>query len=311
MSTALRRCVVVGGAGAVGGMFAAALAGSGAEVCVVDLVPPSRPIQFECGDITVPTPGIRTVVGAADLVLLAVPERVALAAAAWVTAEMRQGALLAHTLSVQSRFAAALRAAASRVEVVGLNPMYSPTLGMAGRPVVAVVLNDGPRVARLLELISDQGGRVVRLGAEEHDRLAAATQALTHAAVLAFGLALAHLEADITLLRAIAPPPHATMLALLARIASGTPQVYWDVQHANPYGTEARAALAHGLDRLRSAIPDEVAFTAVLQECRAVLGDELERYRAACARIFDGPLLDHPMPPDHTVPPDDTVREDV
>lgn len=290
MSQDLRRCIIVGGAGAVGSMFTALLMNTGAEVCVIDTKLPAMPVQFEQGDITVPTSRICTVIKAADLILFAVPERVALAAIVPVAAEMKQGALLAHTLSVQSPMAAAVRAAGLRMEVVGLNPMFAPTLSIVGRPVAAIVLNDGPRATELLQMVAAWGGRVVRLGAEEHDRLTAATQVLTHATVLAFGLALADLDIDIALLSTLAPPPHVAMLALLARIVSGTPDVYWDVQSANPEAPAARAALAGSIDRLIAAVKDEASFVTTLQEGRAVLGTELGWYQDVCARIFKGPL---------------------
>lgn len=290
MSQQLQHCVVVGGTGAVGGMFASLLIGSGAEVYVIDTHSPATTVQFEHSDITNPTSNVRTAIKMADLVLLAVPEHVALAAIAPVAAEMRQEALLAHTLSVQSPIATVVRSLELRIQIVGLNPMFAPSLGMTGRPVTATILNDGPRVSELLRLVSAWGGRVVRLEAEEHDRITAATQVLTHAAVLAFGLALADLDVNITLLSTLAPPPHAALLALLARIVSGTPEVYWDIQSGNPQAPLARAALASSLDRLITSTQEEAAFAAVQQKGRKVLGTELERYQRTCAQIFNGLL---------------------
>lgn len=291
MSQQLRSCVVIGGAGAVGSMFVTLLTNSGAQVCVIDMrTPVATTVQFVHGDITSPTPDVHLAIKTADLILLAVPERVALAAVLPVATQMRPGALLAHTLSVQSPIATLIRSARLHVEVVGLNPMFAPTLSILGRPVAAIVLNDGPCSGELLSLISSWGGRVVQLGAEEHDRLTAATQVLTHAVVLAFGVALADLDIDITLLSTLAPPPHETLLALLARIVSGTPEVYWDVQSANPQAPVARLALLRGIEQLVTATEDETAFISVLQESRKILGTEYERYQNLCARIFSGPL---------------------
>ena len=55
----LRRCVIVGGAGAVGGMFATLLAHAGADVLVVDVAPSAGSngnshMRFVQGDITAP-----------------------------------------------------------------------------------------------------------------------------------------------------------------------------------------------------------------------------------------------------------------
>ncbi|WP_410514537.1 prephenate dehydrogenase/arogenate dehydrogenase family protein [Paenibacillus sp. BR2-3] len=290
MSQKLRRCVIVGGAGGVGGMFATLLARSGVEVCVIDMTPPAVELQFEQCDITAPTKKASAAIKTADMVVLALPESVALRAVAFVGTAMKPEALLAHTLSVQSPIAADVRALGLPLEVIGLNPMFAPSLSIVGRPVAVIIQNDGPRTGELLRLLSDWGGRVVRLGAEEHDQLVAAMQALTHAAVLSFGLALAGLNVDIAKLSSLAPPPHATLLALLARISSGTPEVYWDVQSANHRAPAARAALAGAIERLNAAAKDESAFIDMLREAREVLGTELAPYQELCARIFNGPL---------------------
>jgi prephenate dehydrogenase len=122
----------------------------------------------------------------------------------------------------------------------------------------------------------------------DHDRLTAGAQALTHAAVLAFGLALSDLKVAIAELDVIAPPPHQTLLALLARIAGGAPEVYWDVQAANPHAAPARAALAGSLRRLAAMVQggDEREFAAMLGGVRDFFGPDLGRYRDACQQVF-------------------------
>jgi 4-amino-4-deoxyprephenate dehydrogenase len=278
--TLLGRCVLVGGAGAVGGMFAGLLARAGVAVHQVDTADPVRR-----QDITEIDGALAAELAAADMVLLAVPERVALAAIGPVAEAMRPDALLVDTLSVKGRIAAA---APAGVQMVSLNPMFAPALGMAGRAVAAVVVHDGPRAQELLRHIENWGGRVVLTGADEHDRLTAAAQALTHAAVLGFGFALGELDVDVRQLSAIAPPPHTTILALLARIASGTPEVYWDVQSANPHAVTARKSLAQGIRAVADMVDrgDEAAFAELLSGLRGVLGPELDHYRDLCARLF-------------------------
>jgi 4-amino-4-deoxyprephenate dehydrogenase len=285
----LRRCVVVGGSGAVGAMFADRLAHSGTRVCVVDRAPGGSGARFVRGDITAIDDRLAAELGAADLVLLAVPEPVALAAVGPVAAALRPGAVLADTLSVKGRIVAALRTGFPSVEAVSLNPMFAPALGFASRPVVAVMVRDGQGAREVLGLIESWGGRVVRMSADEHDRMAGASQALTHAAVLAFGLGLAELGVDFAALDAVAPPPHSTLLALLARITGGTPEVYWDVQAANPHAARSRRALADGLGRIARLADDadEAGFTAALAELRGLFGADLDRHRATCARVFE------------------------
>ncbi|SDP80010.1 aminotransferase class I/II-fold pyridoxal phosphate-dependent enzyme [Lentzea jiangxiensis] len=276
----LRRCLVLGGAGAVGGLFARALREAGAEVVVAD---PAT----GCGDATAPDAALRAEISTADLVLLAVPERVALAALPVLAEHVRPGALVADTLSVKSAVAPVLTGL-REVEAVSLNPMFAPSLGFAGESVAAVVVHDGPKVTELLALVGEWGAHVVRLSAADHDRLAAATQVLTHAAVLGFGLALAGLTDGVGEVAPLATPPHRTLLALLARIAAGTPEVYWDVQAANPRGPATRSALADGLRHVADLVDrgDEAGFGAALARLRDYFGPELSPHAEHCAQLF-------------------------
>lgn len=290
MNHLIRRCVIVGGAGEVGLMFAELLSGLDVEVCLIDRNYSNPSFEFLVCDIMVPTPEVGAAIQQADLVILALPEQVAIQAVSIVGNQMKSSSLLAHTLSVQVPITKQIDALNLSLEVVGLNPMFAPSLGMESRPIASIIVNNGPRVAELLESLTKRGACVVRLDAEEHDQLVAAMQALTHASILAFGLALANLKIDMAKLTALAPPPHATMLALLARISSGTPEVYWDVQTANKQAANARKALTDAIKRLDTVTADESAFnefTSLLSEVRGVMGNELTPYQELCAFIFN------------------------
>jgi 7-keto-8-aminopelargonate synthetase-like enzyme/prephenate dehydrogenase len=291
--------VVVGGGG-VGSMFAALLGDAGDRVCVIDRAPRPTPRPgevFEQGDITAPTRRVLDELRDAELVVLALPEDVALAAVEIVSSAMRPGALLVDTSSVKTAICDAMRTRAAHLEGLGLNPMFAPSLDPAGRPIAAVVVRGGPRTTRLLELLAERGGRIVELTADQHDRLTAAAQALPHAAILAFGAALAELDVDLRELERIAPPPCATLLALLARIVSGPPEVYWQIQIANPGAEAAREGLAASLGGLIAAADrrDGEAFAGLLRAGRRALGERVPAYRERCAAMF-GTLVEDRAP---------------
>ncbi|MDX8148910.1 prephenate dehydrogenase dimerization domain-containing protein [Lentzea sp. BCCO 10_0061] len=276
-------------------MFTEVLARAGVSVCVVDPSPPAATppgVRWVDGDIRAPGDAVRAEVSRAELLLLAVPEPVAVAAVPVLADLLPEKALLADTLSVKERMATALRGFPDR-QAVSLNPMFAPALGMRGRPVVSVVFHDGPLVDELLELVGESGGRVVRMEALQHDRLAAISQALTHATVLAFGHALHTLDADVEELIAVAPPPHATLLALLARIASGTPEVYWDVQSGNPLVSDAHDALAGGVEHVRNIVRSSngADFERLLLDVGDVLGGRLQYLQGMCAQLFANTAL--------------------
>jgi prephenate dehydrogenase len=298
-----QRCVVAGGAGAVGGLVVDLLAGAGADVSVVDIAaPPAEDPEvwtYARGDISAMDARLVAEMRHADIVVLAVPERVALAAVPALARQLRAGRLLVDTLSVKTGIVAALAAHAPHLEAVSLNPMFAPALGFDGRAVAAVVVHDGPRVRALLEAVGRRGGRVAEVGADEHDRLAAATQALTHAAVLAFGLALDELDVTVEELAAVATPPHLTLLALLARIATGEPETYWDVQRGNPHARRARTALATGLAALADVADHGTGgdFAAILERAQQSLGPEQDTYTCLCEQLF---VVARPPTPEST-----------
>ena len=283
------RCVVAGGAGAVGGLLVDLLRGAGADVLVVDVAAPAvDALPYVRRDICAMNARLVAEIERADIVVLAVPEHVALRSLPKLARALRPGTLVVDTLSVKTRIVAALDAHAPRLQAVSLNPMFAPALGFDGRAVAAVVVRDGPRARALLDAIGRRGGRVVEVGADDHDRVAAVTQALAHAAVLAFGLALDELGVAVEDLDAVAPPPHLTLLAVLARISSGRPDTYWDVQAGNPHARRARTALASGLAMLAEAVDHGTAgdFADLLERLARGLGRDREAYNRICAELF-------------------------
>ncbi len=288
------RVVVAGGSGAVGSLFAERLQESGNEVVIVDRAVPGpthHVTRFVRGDISDPGAEVADVVGAADAVLLSVPESVALVAIGRMVGTLRPDALIVDTLSVKSTVVPTLHAAAMvarQAEALSLNPMFAPALGFTGHAVASVIVRDGPRGRALRGLIEHWGARVVNVTADQHDRVAAAAQALTHAAVIAFGAALTELDVDIADLDRLGPPPHTALLSLLARIASGAPEVYWDVQAANPYAPAARRALSRGVSQLEGVVEDgdAKAFGDLLDRLCGVLGPLRGAYRERSAKAL-------------------------
>ena len=294
MTGTIGRVVIAGGSGAVGSLFAEQLSESGNDVVIVDRAipgPTHRVTRFVRGDISDPGAEVADVVRSADAVLLCVPEPAALVAIGRLVATVRPDALIVDTSSVKSTVVRALQEVtmiAGGVEALSLNPMFAPALGFAGHPVASVVVRDGRRGRALHNLIEEWGARVENVTADQHDRLSAATQALTHAAVIAFGAALAELNVDIADLDRIAPPPHAALLSLLARITSGAPEVYWDVQAANPYAPAARHALSRGVSQLADVVDsdDAAAFGDLLDRLSGVLGPLRGAYRERSAKAL-------------------------
>lgn len=291
MKSKFDRSIILGGQGAVGQLVAELLRSDG-EVTLVDLHPgtPRPGMSSMVADACRPSPELIAELAEADIVVIALPEHAGAAAVEAVARYMSRGALLTETLSVKSAVALVLASAAQRydLEALAVNPMFAPDQGFEGQPVVVAQVRGGERCRRLELLIDGCGGRRVSLSVQEHDRLTASLQVATHASVLAFGWALQSLDADIGVVAVAAPPPHRTLLALLARIVTGTREVYRDIQFAHPYAHEARQALFDALMHL-----DDVAktkqddrFDDMLDKIAGWLGPYRERLTCDCANLF-------------------------
>ncbi|MBY6539826.1 prephenate dehydrogenase [Rhodococcus sp. BP-349] len=272
--------VVVGGAGSVGSMYVEAFERAGDTVTVVDsAVNPDD-------DVLARDSRAARLLAVCDTVVLAVPQSVALAAVPHLDTVMQPDALLVDTLSVKNAMARAVERTTRSRPAIGINPLFAPSLGMDGRTTAVTVYRDGDAVQRLVDMLTRRG-RVVLVSAEDHDRAVASTQALTHAAALAFGVAAARMGIDPALATALGPPPHVTLSALVARVSSGTPEVYFDVQHGNPFAADARAALREAVDVVDDACTRVDDFAAVMVEARSSLGDAAQEYGSHCAHLFD------------------------
>ncbi|MEU6479359.1 prephenate dehydrogenase dimerization domain-containing protein [Streptomyces sp. NPDC047017] len=284
--TAARSLVVLGAAGLVGGWVLRSLAGAGDRVTTVDLAGRVDLVA----DVTEPGEEVRAAVAAADTVVLALPEQTAAHCLDWIARTAAARTVIVTTCSVQGPVFDRARELGAGQLVLGVNPMFSPTLDSAGRPVVVVARQpDGPEVELVRARLADGGMTVSVMGPEEHDTAMSLLQTLPHAAVLAFATALPEQRVDVAALMRIAPPPARMLIALACRILTAPPEVYWDIQGANPQSAPRRAELLRSLGRLDTLVADgdEAGFRAALAAAADWLGPYTATGAQECHRLFD------------------------
>ena len=284
---------VVGGNGAMGSLFCDSLAGRVECVTAMDLGPEPRPgsaaTAYHRADVMALDAEAKRILSTADLVILALPESVAIESVGAVRSAMRGDALLVDTLSVKSQIVDLMREFGPPLETLSINPMFGPSAGFAGQNLIAVKVAAGPRTERFIEILQSLGCRIAFRTAEEHDRAMAALQSATHAAILTFGMALEKLDYDVTALAEMSSPPHRVLLALLARILGGEPEVYWDIQAHNTFAQGARDAVRQSAQDLSDMVAggDEAEFRARLGRLRQLLGPDLAFLARKCSALFD------------------------
>lgn len=280
--------LVVGGSGAVGHLFVKTLRESfpDLQISVLDLIEASesvRDVRYEKGIEQFILESKRF-----DLVILALPEMVALKFIQSIDPVLESETLVVDTLSVKSNISAKVKSLSLDVEYLSINPMFAPSIGFLNQTVLAVPIKTGSRTMEFLSLLGTWGTTIRTLTAEEHDLATAQLQSLTHATIMAFGLALAKGGYDINQLLSIASPPHKVMLSLIARILGGSPDVYRDIQLNNPYAPEVRKGLADSIQEIETLVTQgsESDFSELFDTFRTLLATQQDALAEQCKNIF-------------------------
>ncbi|MGL5857763.1 MAG: ATP-grasp domain-containing protein [Angustibacter sp.] len=282
-----RRVLILGGAGTVGRWAAQHLAGPGDRVVTVD--------RGGCvdlhADVVKPDLALREAVAAAGTIVLALPEGVALGCAGWLPAAISAHAVLVSTCSVQKPLFTALSLIDPLPLLIGVNPMFSPTLDSVGRPVALIRTTPVAASESLRQCLIAGDMTVTELTPDEHDEAMSYLQVLPHAVLLAYLQALVKAPVELAILLRLAPPPARTLLALVCRILSSPPEIYWDIQHANAAGAARRQALRQALDDLDTTVAarDFGRFQATLAAASHWLGEQVSVSAQECSRLFDLP----------------------
>jgi prephenate dehydrogenase len=273
-SVSITTAIVLGGLGAVGRLFRNLLADAGVLVKTVDQRRHAALLKCDvCADVAHSSSEVLEALVGTDVVIMALPEAVALQAAPWVSQGMQADALLIDTLSIKTEICGLLSPLNNPRERLSLNPMFAPSLGVQGQVIAAVEITAGPLTKELMSLLNRAGATVECISAEMHDKITSATQVATHAAILAFGLTIRELGYDSHTVWKLATPPHRILLALLHRLISGSPEIYWDIQRYHGQSLLVRAKLQAAAASLNETIErdDYVDFKHVLESLRTML----------------------------------------
>jgi len=147
----------------------------------------------------------------------------------------------------------ALRAAGGRVTSV--HPMFGPdTELLSGRHVIFVDLGVPEATAAARALFEPTMATLVEMDLESHDRLIAYVLGLSHALNIAFFTALAESGEAAPRLATLSSTTFDAQLGVAGKVAAENPDLYFEIQTLNDYGTESLAALLYAVERLRSVV---------------------------------------------------------
>ena len=253
------RVLVVGGGGRMGRRFVEAFRERGHQLAVLE--------RDDGQDVAAR-------VGEAEVVMLAVPMAQAEAVARSLAPLVSPDALLCDINSLKEGICAAM--AACPGEVLGLHPMFGPTVGsFTKQKVVLCPIRSGPRTVRMREELGAMGMELLDATPREHDQMMAVVQVLVHFSTLVLGDALRGAGVDMTRSLAFTSPIYRLQLAFVGRLFHQDPELYAEIEMSNPYGEAVRQRFLEAAQRLSAAVSagDRAAFHAMFDAVRGWLGD--------------------------------------
>ncbi len=192
-------------------------------------------------------------VASCQVVVIAVPATEIPAVLAQCVRYLRPGALLMDVASVKTLPVQWMLAAAPpEVEVIGTHPLFGPESGRGGIEGLTVILcpartSRTEQVVRFLEAV---GVRTSLSGPEDHDRMMAMSQAITH--FVARGLDQAGVK-DVPM----GTPSFQRLLQVVRDVREDSPESFRAMQSLNPWAAETRERLMEALRLIQKQIDEE------------------------------------------------------
>ena len=178
-----------------------------------------------------------------DIVLVSVTIEKTVEVIRQVAPLMRPGSLIMDVTSIKSEPVRAMKTfAPAGVEALGTHPMFGPTMpSMRGQTIILTPVQEktGRWLNEISSLFQSDGAHVEVLGSEEHDRIMAVVQALTHFAYIGIGSTLKALQFDVENSRRFMSPVYEIMIDFVGRILDQNPELYASIQ-SNPQAASVR-----------------------------------------------------------------------
>lgn len=210
----IKKIVIVGGYGKLGGLFARYLRASGYPISV---------LERDDWDVA------ESILANADAVIVSVPIANTLETIERLKPYLTESMLLADLTSVK-REPLAKMLEIHQGAVVGLHPMFGPDIASMAKQVV--VRCDGrfpERYEWLLEQIQIWGAKIYQTDAVEHDHNMTYVQALRHFSTFANGLHLSKQPVNLANLLALSSPIYRLELAMIGRLFAQDAELYADI----------------------------------------------------------------------------------
>ncbi|QLH74386.1 MAG: prephenate dehydrogenase/arogenate dehydrogenase family protein [Methanomassiliicoccales archaeon] len=264
----VKEVLVIGGAGKMGLWFARYMAMRGHKVKIFD--------KKRCKEFPNVT-DMTTSVKAADVIIVAVPISEAKGVLEKII-EARPKGLVFDIMSVKQPIIRTLeRAAEEGLKVCSVHPMFGPdALSMYSRNIIVCDCGSTRGVEEFLPLVEGMGANITEMPVTEHDMLISYVLGLSHAINIAFFSSLRASGIEFKSFEDIASTTFKRQASSARRVALESPDLYYEIQHENPYTERCFDLLMKVITDLKDSAlsEDKERFVQMMKEGRKYFGDD-------------------------------------
>lgn len=244
-----RQVLVIGGSGKMGQWFCRFFASRGHDVKVFD-------VNSKGGFPSVKS--LEQGVKDAEVIAVATP----ISATADILRQifkLKPKGLVFDITSVKSPLIEVLKEGADQGSLVcSIHPMFGPDASFIfARNLILCNCGSDAAVSKFMPLLNGTGANVLEMPVEEHDKLIAVVLGMSHALNLAFFEALRNSGFANEELRKAASTTFEKQMNTSSSVARESPDLYYEIQHLNPYNREMLEALISALMEVQQAGSEE------------------------------------------------------
>lgn len=239
---------IIGGTGGMGNLFSQVFQNAGHEVLIAGR---NTPLRKE------------DIARLADVIVISVPIRDTVFVIDEITPLLGEHQILADLTSLKiDPVSAMLR---SKARVVVLHPMFGPTVGtIQGQTIVATPARCHENDLWFFQnIFESQGARVTITTAEEHDRMMAVIQGLTHFKAILLAGTMRRLGISPADTESYMSPVYRIETGIAGRLLAQNPDLYADILCMNPQVPSVLDTCKQAFDEMFSIVQerDRNAFT--------------------------------------------------
>jgi prephenate dehydrogenase len=252
------RIAIIGGSGEFGRLFARIFKEDGLEVVITgrnvekgERVARSTGVEFTKDNIE----AAKT----SDIIIFCIPIENTVKVIGKVAPGVEGGKLLMDFTSVKVEpVNAMIENASDGVEIIGAHPMFGPRVsGLEGQIVILTPIRADKWMGFIEDFLKSHKARVYISTPEEHDRVMAIVQGLTHFAYITTASTIKRIDQDVEQSRKFASPIYELMLDFIARIVGQNPRLYAAIQIHNPYVEEVHGTFIKEAEKLKNTIAEK------------------------------------------------------